>query len=144
MNMALKKQFAKQYATTYVETSISEATPHKLIEMLYDGALKNLNLGKYFIEHKNHEKKSEHLNKALSILNASRDGLDMERGKEVSGNLFDLYDYCYRKTFEASTKSDAEAVDEVITLIKDVADAWKAMPDNMKRVTKEQMDKMSA
>ncbi len=144
MNMALKKQFAQQYASNFVETSVSEASPHKLIEILYAGALKNLNLGKFFIDKKDYAKKSEHLNKALSIINALRDGLDMERGEEVSGNLYNLYDYCYRKTFESSSKNDAETVQEVIELLKEVSEAWKQMPDNIKRVSQEQIEKISA
>jgi len=143
MNMALKKQFAQQYASNFVETSASEASPHKLIEMLYEGALKNLNLGKLFIDQKNYEKKSEHLNKALSIIAALKDGLDMSRG-EVSDNLYSLYDYCYRKTFESSSKNDAKLIEEVIDLLKEVSEAWKSMPENMKRVSREQIEKMSA
>lgn len=143
MNMALKKQFAQQYANTYVETSVSEASPHKLVEMLYDSALKNLGIAKVFIEQKDYAKKSVFLNKALSIISALRAGVDMEKGGEVAVNLYALYDYCYRQTFEASVKNDAAIVDEVIELISEISDAWKQMPNNIKSVSKEQLDNMS-
>lgn len=144
MNMALKKQFAQQYANNFVETSVSEASPHKLIAMLYEGALKNLMIAKVFIDQKNYSKKSEHINKALSIINALRDGVNLEKGGEVAENLFALYDYCYRKVFEGSIKNDIEALDEVVAHIKGLEEAWTQMPENIKRVTKEQIDKMSA
>ncbi len=143
MNLALKKQFIKQYANNYIETAVSEATPHKLVEMLYDGAIKNMNLAKVFIEHKNIEKKSEHINKSLSIINALRAGVDMDKGGEVASNLYDLYDYCYRVLFRASVKNDIALVDEVLELIVSVSQAWKEMPDNIKRVSKSQIDQMS-
>jgi len=143
MNMTLKKQFADAYANNYVETAVSEATPHKLIEMLYDGVIKNLNLAKVFIEQKNFEKKSEHVNKALAILNSLRAGVDLERGGEVAGNLYDLYDYCYRTLFAASSKNDAVAVSEVLEHIETVSSAWKQMPENFKRMSKEHLDKVS-
>ena len=143
MNLALKKQFIKQYANNYIETAVSEASPHKLVEMLYDGAIKNMNLAKVFIEHKNLEKKSEHINKALSIINALRAGIDLEKGGEVASNLYDLYDYCYRRLFTASVKNDIAIIDEVLAHILSVSQAWKEMPDNFKRVSQAQMEQMS-
>ena len=142
MNMALKKQFVQTYANNFVETAVSEASPHKLIEMLYDGALKNMNLAKVFIEQKNFEKKAEYINKALSILNSLRDGVDLKKGGDVAQNLYALYDYCYKKLFEVSVKNDLTLLNEVIEHIKTVSEGWKAMPDNFKRLSKEQIDKM--
>ena len=144
MNMALRNKFAQQYASNYVETAVTEATPHKLIEMLYEGVLKHLNLTKVFIDQKNFEKKSTHVNKTLSILNALRAGVDLEKGKEVGGNLYDLYDYCYRRVFEASSKNDSAIISEVIELIKSLDEAWKQMPEDIKRVSKDQIDKLKA
>ena len=144
MNMAMRNNFAKAYSNTAVESAVSEASPHKLVELLYDGALKNLNLGKIFIEQKNFEKKAEHLNKALSIIAALQAGVDYEKGKNAAENFGNLYDYCYKKTFQASSKNDVALIDEVIDLIKPIAEAWKAMPDNIKRVSKEQLEKMGS
>ncbi|WP_373018347.1 flagellar export chaperone FliS [Thiomicrorhabdus sp.] len=144
MNMAMRNKFAQQYANNFVETAVSEATPHKLVEMLYDGALKNLNLTKVFIEQKNYEKKAEFSNKALSIINALRAGVDMEKGRDVAGNLYDLYDYCYRRVLEASTKNDTVIIDEVIEHIKTLSDAWKEMPETIKRSSKEQIERLRA
>ena len=144
MNMALRNKFAQQYASNYVETAVTEATPHKLIEMLYEGVLKHLNLSKVFIEQKNFEKKSTHVNKTLSILNALRSGVDLKKGKDVGGNLYDLYDYCYRRVFEASSKNDSAIISEVIELIKSLDEAWKQMPEDIKRVSKDQINKLKA
>lgn len=144
MNMAMRNKFVQQYANNYVETAVSEASPHKLVEMLYEGALKNLNLSKVFIEQKNYEKKAEFVNKALAILNSLRAGVDVEKGGEVAENLYGLYDYCYRRTLEASAKNDAEIVIEVIDHIKTLSEAWKAMPEDIKRSSKEQIEQMSA
>lgn len=144
MNMALRNKFAQQYASNYVETAVSEATPHKLVEMLYEGVLKHLSLTKFFIDQKNFEKKSEHSNKALSIINALRDGVDLEKGQDVGGNLYDLYDYCYRQLFKASSQNDLAVVSEVIEIMKDLSDAWKQMPEEMKRISQDQIKKLRA
>jgi len=136
----MRSNFAKAYSNTAVESAVSEASPHKLVELLYDGLLKNLNLGKIFIQQQNFEKKAEHLNKALSIIAALQAGVDLDKGKDAAENFADLYWYCHQQTFKASSKNDEQLIDEVIDLIKPISEAWKAMPNNIKRVSKEQLD----
>jgi len=138
----MKKQFIQQYANNYVETAVSEAGPHKLIQMLYEGAIKNMNLAKVFMQQKNFEKKSEHINKALAILASLRSNLDLERGGDVARNLDGLYDYCYRTLFQSSAKNDVAMLEEVLEHIHTVSDAWQQMPDNIKNASKEQLDRL--
>ncbi|WP_051144972.1 flagellar export chaperone FliS [Thiomicrorhabdus sp. Kp2] len=142
MNTVLKKQFIQQYANNYVETAVSEAGPHKLIQMLYEGAIKNMNLAKVFIQQKNYEKKSEHINKALAILASLRGNLDLEHGGEVAQNLNGLYGYCYQTLFQSSAKNNVEMIDEVIGHIQTISDAWQQMPENIKNASKEQLDRL--
>ncbi len=144
MSLIQKQQFAKQYANNYVETSVSEATPHKLIEMLYEGALKNIKLVKIFMEQKNFEKKSEHMNKLLSIVLNLREGVDLQKGGDVADNLYRLYDYCYRQLVKASFKNDTVALDEVSEYLTGLNEAWKELPAAYKKLTKDQIEKMGA
>lgn len=139
--MALRNKFAEQYANNYVETAVSEATPHKLVDMLYEGAVKNLRISKVFFQQKNFEKKSEHINKALSIITALKAGVDMDKGGEVAQNLFELYDYCHRTVFKASVDNDEAGLDEVVEILEELHDAWKQMPEEYKRASKEQLDR---
>jgi len=142
MNMALKKQFIQQYANNYVETAVSEAGPHKLIQMLYEGAIKNMNMAKVFMQQKNFEKKSTHINKTLAILASLRNDLDLEKGGEVARNLDGLYEYCYRTLFKASVENDLSMLEEVMEHIQTVSNAWQQMPDNIKNASKEQLDRL--
>ena len=144
MNTAMRNKFAQQYANNFVETAVYEATPHKLIEMLYDGLIKNLNLSKVFIQQKNYGKKAEHANKALSILMTLREGVDLDKGGEVADNLYSLYDYCYRRVSEASFKNDTAIIDEVLGHISGIKEAWNAMPENIKRASREQVQSLSS
>lgn len=144
MNMAMRNKFVQQYANNYVETAVTEATPHKLVEMLYDGAIKNLTLMKVFMEKGDFAKKAEFSNKSLAIINSLRAGVDLEKGGEVGENLFALYDYCYRRVLEASSQNSLEMIDEVIGHLKGLKEAWAEMPENIKRASKEQIEKMSA
>lgn len=144
MSLLQKQQFAKQYANNYVETSISEASPHKLIEMLYEGALKHIKLIRIFMDQKNFEKKSEHMNKLLSIVLNLREGVDLKKGGEVADNLYRLYDYCYRQLVKASFKNDTVILDEVEGHLRGLSEAWKELPTAYKKLTKDQIEKMGA
>ena len=144
MNLAARRQFAQQYANTYVETSVSEAGPHKLIEMLYEGAQKHLKLSKIFIQQKDFEKKSLHINKSLSILMSLREGVNLDKGGDIAQNLYALYDYCYRRVLKASLNNDCEIIDEILGYIKDLSDAWAQMPEQYKKLPKEQLDKLKS
>lgn len=139
MSYAMQSRMAQQYANTAVETAVSEATPHKLVEMLYSAAIRNLKLTKLFIEQKNYEKKAEFSSKALAILNALKSGVDLNKGGEVARNLFDLYDYCHRVVFRGVARNDIAPIDEVIDYISGLHEAWQQMPENIKRASKEQI-----
>lgn len=144
MNMAMRNKFAQQYAVNFVETAVSEASPHKLVSMLYEGAIKNLNLAKFFIQNQDLDKKSEHINKALAIINSLRAGVDFDKGGEVAENLYSLYDYCYRRLFEASSKNNIEIISEVIELMNELNESWNLIPEDMKSISKEQIDKIKS
>lgn len=139
MSYAMQNRMAQQYANTAVETAVSEATPHKLVDMLYAAALKNLKLTKLFTEQKDYEKKSQFSSKALSIINALKAGVNLDKGGEVAENLFDLYDYCYRTVFQAVARNDISKLDEVIEHIGGLHQAWQQMPESIKRASKEQL-----
>lgn len=140
--MALKKNFAKAYQNTAVESLVTEATPHKLVEMLYEGAIKNLKLAKIFIEQKNFEKKTEHLNKSLAIFTELKSGIDEASGKEVAENFSALYEYCYQTAVQANLHNDIAKIDEIIQLIDPILEAWKQMPEVFKKASRNKIDQM--
>ncbi|WEJ63373.1 flagellar export chaperone FliS [Thiomicrorhabdus lithotrophica] len=136
MNQLRQKQFAQKYASNYVETSVSEATPHKLVQMLYEGVIRHLKVSKVFMEQKNYEKKAFHLNKSLSIINGLKTGVDIENAGDVAANIYELYDYCYRTVFSASRDNDLSKIDEILTIFSDLDESWKQMPSEIKQATR--------
>lgn len=104
------------------------ADPYQLIQMLMNGALQKLAIGKGAMERKDLEAKSENLTKALSIVGALQEGLDMNVDGEVSGNLFDLYDYVKRQIVEAMTGNNTESVDNCLMVMRSLKEGWDAIP----------------
>ncbi len=112
---------------TYQENAVTTQSKGRIVVMLYEGAIKFLKLAKKEIEAKNHEAKSKYINKALDIINELNTVLDMEAGGEVATNLRSLYMFMIRHLHQANIKQDPVKIDEVIKLLEELNQSWKAI-----------------
>jgi len=129
MKPNLYRANANKYALVHTDSVAEEASPHKLIQMLISGFLMRVNLAKGAILRKDHEEKSIQISKAIGIVGGLIDGLDFEQGGEISTNLKSLYDYINIRLYQASSENDAEILDEVSNLMKEIQTAWDAIPN---------------
>lgn len=113
-----------KYRQTHSQSSVAEADPHRLIQMLLAGALERLATAKGHIQRKEFLKKGQVIGRAIQIIGALQSSLNMDEGGEIAFNLFRLYDYMLRKLAEANAENSAEKVEEVINLIKEIKEGW--------------------
>ncbi len=113
----------KQYRQLGIESEVSNASPHRLIQLLFEGALSRLAAAQGAIERNDLAVKGELIGKAISIVGGLRASLDMNAG-EISERLDQLYEYINFKLLEASAQNDLEKVNEVIQLLKTVKSGW--------------------
>lgn len=123
----------KQYQTINRESGLVSADPHTIIVMLFNGVFESISITKGAIERKDFDEKSKQLNKAMSILRSLQDSLDSDSEPKISANFYDLYAYCIDRLTDVSTSLDASVLDDVVGLLKPLADAWKNMPDKDKQ-----------
>lgn len=118
----------KAYAKVGVESGVSAADPHKLIAMLYQGALLAIANAKSSILRKDIPAKGAAISKAIAIidegLNAS---LDKRVGGDLAQNLSSLYEYMCMRLIVANLKNDMAALDEVARLLNDLKGAWESI-----------------
>ncbi|POT59434.1 flagellar protein FliS [Citrobacter amalonaticus] len=116
----------KAYAQVGVESAVMSASPHQLIEMLFDGANSALVRARLFMQQGETTAKGEAISKAINIIdNGLKAGLDQEKGGEIAANLSDLYDYMVRRLLQANLQNDIQSLEEVEGLLSNIADAWK-------------------
>ena len=120
------------YNQVSVQTDISDASPHRIIQMLIDAALQKICAAKGFIENKNISKKGELLGQTISIIDCLRASLDKSKGGEVAENLDLLYDYMLRRLTEVNINGDVAILDEVASLLKPIKEAWDAIPEDIR------------
>ena len=116
---------ANTYKSVGLETSVTGANPHQLVGLLFDGLQQSLAAAKGAILSGDVPAKGRAISRAVRILEEGlKAGLDTKRGGELAANLSSLYEYCIFKTTEANLRNDAALLEEVINLIKPVADSW--------------------
>jgi flagellar protein FliS len=109
------------YAKVSLETGVTSASPHKLIVMLYDGALAAVMTAVTQMNAGNVQEKG----KAIRIIDDGlRASLDKEVGGEIARNLDALYDYMSRRLLEANISNKPEILEEVRGLLADLRDTW--------------------
>jgi len=112
------------YQRVNTQTSITDADPHKLIQLLYNGALERINMAKARMQAKDIEAKGRLISKAIEIIGGLRSFLDFEKGGDLALRLESLYDYMERTLFEANRHNDLKKLDEVADLLRSIKDGW--------------------
>jgi flagellar secretion chaperone FliS len=114
----------------YKKTQITTANQGKLIVMLYDGAIKFLNIAIENMNPKTYDVANNNIIKAQDIITELLLSLNMKDGGEISQNLFNLYMYFKKALLDANIKKDAEMVRSVLKLLKELRDAWDKISAN--------------
>ena len=122
---------ANAYAKVGLETGVVASSPHKLIVMLFEGALVASRSALVHMRAGETEKKGLAISKAINIVaNGLRASLDKKAGDAIAANLDALYEYVNKRLLEANLKNDPAALDEVIGLLADLKGAWDAIGDD--------------
>ncbi len=123
---------AKRYQSVGVASGVMDATPHRLVQMLLDGAVEKVSIAKGALERSDIPEKGKYIVWAVTIVEGLRASLDLERGGEIAANLDSLYEYVGRRLTEANLDNDPAILVEVTDLLVEIRDAWDAMPDEVK------------
>lgn len=114
------------YAKIEVESAVMSASQQQLVIMLFDGALSALVRARLFLQDGNIPAKGLAISKAINIIeNGLKVGLVESNGDELTQNLIAIYAYMVRRLLHANVNNDASAIEEVETLLRNIADGWK-------------------
>jgi len=131
MNNPRTEAMLSSYRNAGLTGVVQEASPHRLIHLLLDGALSRLALARSAMETSDSAQKGRMIGAAMNIVSTLRASLDVGAGGQIAANLESLYDYMNRRLLDASVRNEPAAVDEVIGLVRELATAWDAMPTKM-------------
>ncbi len=138
MNNMNPRGAMQKYNQVRAHAHAEGASPHRLIQLLMDGALEKIRVAKGVMERRDIPEKVRQINWALSIVDGLRQSLDMEKGGEIAQNLDALYDYIQRRIVVANMENDPSILDEVASLLIEIKTAWDAVPEILKKDSQSQ------
>lgn len=122
---------AQAYAKVGVETGVAAASPHKLIVMLFDGALLAIANAGLYMQRKEIANKGRSISHAIDIINCGlKASLDKNAGGELAEKLDALYDYMSTRLLHANMHNDKQALDEVARLLGEIKSAWEEIAND--------------
>jgi flagellar protein FliS len=111
-------------AEAYRQTHVQSRSPVELIVMLYDGALRFLRETEDAMRRGDLIAKRDAMSRVFAILSELQSTLNIEQGGETAASLDRLYTYMINRLTEANVQKKAAPVQEVITLLTGLRDAW--------------------
>ncbi len=110
----------------YKEIQIKTSNQIKLIVMLYDGAIRHINLAlECFAEkYRKFDRVNKHVVAAQEIVSELMASLDFDKGGTLAKNLFSIYTYMHRRLMEGNLQKDEKPIREVKKLLSDLREAW--------------------
>ena len=116
---------AATYAKVGVEVAVETSDPHRLILMLFDGAISAVALARIHMEANEIAQKGGAISRAIDLItNGLAASLDKEAGGELAERLAALYDYMAQRLLFANLKNSMAALNEVSELLTGLRDAW--------------------
>ncbi|MBI4179939.1 flagellar export chaperone FliS [bacterium] len=116
----MKKNPIKEYRQVQIQTASQE----QLIVLMYQHAVRSVQIAKDAMPTKKYDTVSNNIIKAQDIVTELMVSLKMEAGP-ISQNLYRLYDYMNRRLIEANMKKDASILSEIEKMLSSLLDTWE-------------------
>ena len=101
-------------------------TPHGRIKIIFEQL--EVNIEKIISNHPKTEFVA--FGKVMQCFMVLSGSLDFEKGESLAEQLNELYDYCARTVKDYLTEKDITRLEEVLTIVTELANSWKTIEPN--------------
>lgn len=109
----------------YQINDVATSTQVRLILMMYDGAIRFINMAMEAMDRNDIARKGKYIQKSRDVINELMVALDTDRGGEVTRNLERLYQFALRQLTLANIKNDREALGSVLRVLTPLREGWE-------------------
>ncbi len=124
-------QAIKQYQQLDAHSSVEDASPHRLIQLMMERTLTKIALAKGHMERGEIAPKGENITDAINIINGLQASLNHSADQRMSENFDALYTYMMRRLLQANLQNDESILEEVAALLRELKEAWDAIADEV-------------
>jgi flagellar secretion chaperone FliS len=122
------RSVAGLYQAVRVDTGVAGASPHRLVEMLFDEFMASCSRARGAMHGGDIQGKGRAIARAVRIVEEGlRAGLNLEQGGTLAHDLHELYGYVTVRLTQANLRNDEPAIAECAALIQPLYDAWRAI-----------------
>ena len=122
---ASARRLVGAYHQVGVQTMVADASPHRLVAMLFDGFFSAIARGRGAMRCGDVRGKGEALMHAVRIVDEGlKASLNLTAGGKLAADLSELYAYVCLRLTQANLRNDERALDECVALMNPLRDAW--------------------
>ncbi len=126
MYTSFNRHAANAYKQVGVQSVVDGASPHTLIQLLFDALEASLNAAKGAMQRGDVGEKGRQIGRAVRILEEGlKAALNREQGGEIAQNLASLYDYGITQLTLANLRNDVGLLESVQSVLAPVAQGWR-------------------
>ncbi len=120
-------------AATYRRNAILTASPEKIVQMLYEGAILHLERSHTALQDPtttHSAQVGESLSKAIGIVGELRSSLDHQAGGDLARNLDLLYEFSVDEISQANISRTPEHVEHTLHVQRTLKEGWDGIIPN--------------
>ena len=119
----------KAYQAMGTNAEVEDASPHRLIQLMMEHALKKIGVARGHMQRGNVAAKGENIGDAINVIEGLQASLNHNADERMSENFDALYAYMMRRLLEANLHNDESILEEVAGLMRELKEAWDAIAD---------------
>ena len=116
-----------RYQSVDIASRIEGATPHRLVQIMYEELLKALDAMAFATARGDFVQRGEHQSKVLAILTGLETSLDFDKGGQIAVDLVAIYREGRRLVIAGGREGDAQLIIQAREMIQEISNAWVAI-----------------
>jgi len=116
-----------RYQSVDIASRIEGATPHRLVQIMYEELLKALDAMAFATARGDYVQRGEHQSKVLAILTGLETSLDFDKGGQIAVDLVAIYREARRLVIAGGREGDAQLIGQAREMIQEISNAWDAI-----------------
>jgi flagellar protein FliS len=113
-----------RYQSVDIASRIEGATPHRLVQIMYEELLKSLDAMAFATSRGDYVQRGEHQSKVLAILTGLETSLDFDKGGQIAVDLVAIYREARRLVVAGGREGDAQLIIQAREMIQEISSAW--------------------
>jgi len=116
-----------RYQSVGIASRIEGATPHQLVQIMYEELLKALDAMAFATARGDYVQRGQHQSKVLAVLTGLETSLDFDKGGQIAVDLVAIYRETRRLVVAGGRDGNAQLVTQAREMIQEISSAWDAI-----------------